>query len=181
MPLQSVVALWVIAIAIIAISWSGFALSLHFKQQELQQTETTLNEIEHQLQAVKSKLDAKQNKDKFVQQLKNIEQEIAHKQQVYGYLAATQTLSSMDYSQVMIDLARYHVPNIWLTRVSFAEQKVTLQGLANQSGQLPIWLSNLKQSSYFSGKEFSVLEFADKDGVSEFNVATEVAVTKGQP
>ncbi|MFK3866227.1 PilN domain-containing protein [Pseudoalteromonas rhizosphaerae] len=175
MPLQSVLALWGIALFVIAISWGGFALSVHFNQIEAQQTELTLNEMSTQLQAVKAKLDEKQNKDQFVKQLKKMEQEIAHKQQVFGYLEAAQTLSSMDYSQVMLDLARYHVASIWLTQVTFSEQTVTLKGQASQSAQLPIWLSSLKQSRYFAGKEFSVLEFEDKNGLSEFNVATEVA------
>jgi len=181
LPLQGVLALWGIALFVIAISWGGFALSAYFNQLKAQQSESTLNEISNQLQVVKAKLDEKQNKDQFVKQLKKIEQEIAHKQQVFGYLDDAQTLSSMDYSQVMLDLARYHVANIWLTQITFSEQTMTLKGQASQSAKLPIWLSSLKQSRYFAGKEFSVLEFEDKDGLSEFNVATEVAAKEDQP
>jgi len=181
LPLQGVLALWGIALFVIAISWGGFALSAYFNQLKAQQSESTLNEISNQLQVVKAKLDEKQNKDQFVKQLKKIEQEIAHKQQVFGYLDDAQTLSSMDYSQVMLDLARYHVASIWLTQITFSEQTMTLKGQASQSAKLPIWLSSLKQSRYFAGKEFSVLEFEDKDGLSQFNVATEVAAKEEQP
>lgn len=181
LPLQGVLALWGIALFVIAISWGGFALSAYFNQLKAQQSESTLNEISNQLQVVKAKLDEKQNKNQFVKQLKKIEQEIAHKQQVFGYLDDAQTLSSMDYSQVMLDLARYHVASIWLTQITFSEQTMTLKGQASQSAKLPIWLSSLKQSRYFAGKEFSVLEFEDKDGLSEFNVATEVAAKEDQP
>ena len=50
-----------------------------------------------------------------------------------------------------------------------------LKGRTQQVKFLPIWLANLKQSSFFKGKEFSVLELSSSDGVSEFNVATELS------
>ena len=81
----------------------------------------------------------------------------------------------------MKELAKYHEPNIWLTKIQFVGQKVILQGQTLQSKYLPIWFNNLKQSPFFSDKEFSVLELSTQDGISKFNVATDLLHEEVKP
>jgi len=177
MPLQGVLVIWTIVAFIVTASWGGFTLQTQHNKTEKDGSQQRLDSLYVELEAIKIKLAEKQNKDRLVTKLKLIEQEIAHKQQIFSYLKVVNELSGTDYSRIMIDLARHHEPSIWLTELIFAGKKITLKGQTSESSQLPIWLSNLKQSPYFAGKEFSVLEFNKKeDGINEFNVSSELVV-----
>ncbi|MGB2707696.1 PilN domain-containing protein [Pseudoalteromonas nigrifaciens] len=173
--LQNMLMLWGGALIIIAIVWSLYAYKEHANHILLQQSKVQLKQAKTQLEVVKQQLADKQNKTLLISELKTLQQEIQHKQQVFSYLAQTSAQSKTDYAEVMRDLAQYHESNIWLTEIQFIGQKVTLHGQTLQSKYLPIWFSNLKQSTFFADKEFSVLELATEDGVSEFNVATDMS------
>ena len=182
MPFQGVLVIWAVVTFIIIASWGGFTLQTQHNETEKDESQQRLDSLYVELEAIKIKLAEKQNKDRLVVKLKSIEQEIAHKQQIFSYLKVVNELSATDYSRIMIDLARYHESSIWLTELIFAGKKITLKGHTFQSSQLPIWLNNLKQSPYFTGKEFSVLEFNEKeDGINEFNVSSELVVKGNSP
>ena len=133
------------------------------------------------MQIAKEQLAEKQNKTLLVDELKALQQEIEHKQQFFNYLEKSSEQSITDYADVMKELAKYHEPNIWLTKIQFVGQKVILQGQTLQSKYLPIWFNNLKQSPFFSDKEFSVLELSTQDGISKFNVATDLLHEEVKP
>lgn len=179
-PLKSVLATWCMVTLLVLIVWGGYAYNEFNQQQLINDKQATLQVLGNQLSKTKKVLEEKQNKVLLIKELKTIEQEIAHKQQVFSYLTKASELTSTDYAQVMKDLAQFHQPSVWLTEFSLQGAKVTIKGQTLHSDQLPIWLSSLKQSRYFSGKAFSVLEFTNTAGLNEFMVASESA-DKEQP
>ncbi|WP_226929025.1 PilN domain-containing protein [Pseudoalteromonas distincta] len=180
-PLSGMITLWLGALLIIAITWAFYSYKTYSNKLDLEQNKEYLKQGKAQLEVVKQQLAEKQNKALFINELKTLQQEVLHKQQIFTYLELSTDQSATDYAQVMQDLAKYHEPNIWLTHIKFAGKSVTLQGQVSQSKFLPIWFSNLKQSSFFIDKEFSVLELSTQDGVSKFNVATDLSDEGGRP
>ena len=180
-PLSGMITLWLGALLIIAITWAFYSYKTYSSELDLEQNRQYLKQGKAQLEVVKQQLAEKQNKALFINELKTLQQEVLHKQQIFTYLELSTDQSTTDYAQVMQDLAKYHEPNIWLTHIKFAGKSVTLQGQVSQSKFLPIWFSNLKQSSFFIDKEFSVLELSTQDGVSKFNVATDLSDEGGRP
>ena len=180
-PLSGMLTLWLGALLIIAITWAFYSYKTYSNKLDLEQNRQYLKQGKAQLEVVKQQLAEKQNKALFINELKTLQQEVLHKQQIFTYLELSTDQSTTDYAQVMQDLAKYHEPNIWLTHIKFAGKSVTLQGQVSQSKFLPIWFSNLKQSSFFIDKEFSVLELSTQDGVSKFNVATDLSDEGDRP
>ena len=180
-PLSGMITLWLGALLIIAITWAFYSYKTYSNKLDLKQNKEYLKQGKAQLEVVKQQLAEKQNKALFINELKTLQQEVLHKQQIFTYLELSTDQSTTDYAQVMQDLAKYHKPNIWLTHIKFAGKSVTLQGQVSQSKFLPIWFSNLKQSSFFIDKEFSVLELSTQDGVSKFNVATDLSDEGDRP
>ncbi|QCU76022.1 PilN domain-containing protein [Pseudoalteromonas sp. LC2018020214] len=175
------ITLWLGALLIIAITWAFYSYKTYSNKLDLEQNKEYLKQGKAQLEVVKQQLAEKQNKALFINELKTLQQEVLHKQQIFTYLELSTDQSATDYAQVMQDLAKYHEPNIWLTHIKFAGKSVTLQGQVSQSKFLPIWFSNLKQSSFFIDKEFSVLELSTQGGVSKFNVATDLSDEGDRP
>lgn len=180
-PLSGMITLWLGALLIIAITWAFYSYKTYSSELDLEQNRQYLKQGKAQLEVVKQQLAEKQNKTLFINELKTLQQEVLHKQQIFSYLEQSSDQSATDYAQVMHDLAKYHEPNIWLTHIKFVGQSVTLQGQTSQSKFLPMWFNNLKQSLFFIDKEFSVLELSTKDGLSEFNVATDLADKGAKP
>ena len=180
-PLSGMITLWLGALLIIAITWAFYSYKTYSSELDLEQNRQYLKQGKAQLEVVKQQLAEKQNKTLFINELKTLQQEVLHKQQIFSYLEQSSDQSATDYAQVMHDLAKYHEPNIWLTHIKFVGQSVTLQGQTSQSKFLPIWFDNLKQSPFFIDKEFSVLELSTQDGVSTFNVATDLSDEGDKP
>ena len=180
-PLSGMITLWLGALLIIAITWAFYSYKTYSSELDLEQNRQYLKQGKAQLEVVKQQLAEKQNKTIFINELKTLQQEVLHKQQIFSYLEQSSEQSATDYAQVMHDLAKYHEPNIWLTHIKFVGQSVTLQGQTSQSKFLPIWFDNLKQSPFFIDKEFSVLELSTQAGVSEFNVATDLSDEGDKP
>ncbi|WP_231614073.1 PilN domain-containing protein [Pseudoalteromonas sp. NZS71_1] len=180
-PLSGMITLWLGALLIIAITWAFYSYKTYSSELDLEQNRQYLKQGKAQLEVVKQQLAEKQNKTLFINELKTLQQEVLHKQQIFSYLEQSSDQSATDYAQVMHDLAKYHEPNIWLTHIKFIGQSVTLQGQTSQSKFLPIWFDNLKQSPFFIDKEFSVLELSTQAGVSEFNVATDLSDEGDKP
>ncbi len=180
-PLSGMITLWLGALLIIANTWAFYSYKTYSSELDLEQNRQYLKQGKAQLEVVKQQLAEKQNKTLFINELKTLQQEVLHKQQIFSYLEQSSEQSATDYAQVMHDLAKYHEPNIWLTHIKFVGQSVTLQGQTSQSKFLPIWFDNLKQSPFFIDKEFSVLELSTQAGVSEFNVATDLSDEGDKP
>ncbi|WP_240916827.1 PilN domain-containing protein [Pseudoalteromonas sp. Z1A8] len=180
-PLSGMITLWLGALLIIAITWAFYSYKAYSSELDLEQNRQYLKQGKAQLEVVKQQLAEKQKKTLFINELKTLQQEVLHKQQIFSYLEQSSNQSATDYAQVMQDLAKYHEPNIWLTHIKFVGQSVTLQGQVSQSKSLPMWFNNLKQSPFFIDKEFSVLELSTKDGLSEFNVATDLTDKGAKP
>ncbi|KPZ55795.1 MULTISPECIES: PilN domain-containing protein [Pseudoalteromonas] len=174
-PFKGMLVLWLATLCVVALTWLFYLYEEHKSLQLVTQSEAYLTHTQQQLSVVKQRLADKQNKSHLIDELKVLQQEILHKQQVFDYLENTSMHTKTDYADVMHDLAAYHEPQIWLDQIKFEGQKVMLKGRTQQAKFLPIWLANLKHSSFFKGKEFSVLELSSRDGVSEFNVATELS------
>ncbi|MBQ4832647.1 PilN domain-containing protein [Pseudoalteromonas sp. MMG010] len=180
-PLALLLGTWLAAFVFVFIVWGGYFFQQNIQSSLSIQSINELAQAKLKLQKLKTQLSDKQYKQPLIEQLRSLQQEQLHKRQIFAYLADASTQAITDYAQVMQDLARYHEPNVWLTRLQFSGQKILLQGHVSESKYLPLWFSNLHKSSFFIDKEFSVVEFSqDGDGMS-FNVATDISTIEVKP
>ncbi|WP_338362656.1 PilN domain-containing protein [uncultured Pseudoalteromonas sp.] len=179
-PFKGMLLLWLATLFVVALTWLFYLYEERTSQQLLTQSQAYLKHTQQQLSVVKQQLADKQNKSHLIDELKVLQQEILHKQQVFDYLEHTSMHTKTDYADVMRDLAMYHEPQIWLAQIKLDGQKIILKGYTQQANFLPTWLTNLKQSSFFKGKEFSVLALSNHDGISEFKVATQLSVSEAE-
>lgn len=138
--------------------------ALKAEQVIAEQQQASLNQLQAQLEQ-------KQNKSKYAQELKIIESEIAHKKLMFDFIAERSEADAVYFASVMTDLARFHDSRIWLTEFKLSHGNVKLAGVAQNASALPYWLDSLKQSDFFSGQSFSVMEFEQKNSAVSFTIA----------
>ena len=138
--------------------------ALKAEQLRAEQQQTSLGQLQVQLEQ-------KQNKSKFAQDLKIIESEIAHKRLMFDFISARSKADAVYFANVMTDLARFHDNRIWLTEFKISHGNIKLAGVAQNASALPHWLDGLKQSDFFSGQSFSVMEFEQKNNTVLFTLA----------
>ncbi|MBE0364898.1 hypothetical protein PULV_a3185 [Pseudoalteromonas ulvae UL12] len=134
------------------------------EQYVAEQQQSSLNQLQ-------AELEQKQNKSKLAQELKLIENEITHKKLMFDFISSRSEADAVYFANVMTDLARFHDNRIWLTEFKINPDNVTLAGMAENASVLPHWLDNLKQSDFFSGQSFSVMEFEQKNNTVMFTLA----------
>ena len=100
-----------------------------------------------------------------------IKDEITHKKLMFDFISSRSEADAVYFANVMTDLARFHDNRIWLTEFKINPDNVTLAGMAENASVLPHWLDNLKQSDFFSGQSFSVMEFEQKNNTVMFTLA----------
>ena len=106
-PLSGMITLWLGALLIIAITWAFYSYKTYSSELDLEQNRQYLKQGKAQLEVVKQQLAEKQNKTLFINELKTLQQEVLHKQQIFSYLEQSSEQSATDYAQVMHDLAKY--------------------------------------------------------------------------
>lgn len=138
--------------------------ALKTEQYLAEQQQLSLNQLQ-------AELEKKQNKSKFAQELKLIENEITHKKLMFDFISSRSEADAVYFANVMTDLARYHDNRIWLTEFKINHGNLKLAGMAQNASVLPHWLDSLKQSNFFAGQSFSVMEFEQKNNTVLFTLA----------
>lgn len=141
---------------------------------ELTQVKRKLTQQTAQVNELQAALAVKQDKTFLSQQLNKLKKEYQHKGMMLKYISGKNNEDKISYADVMSDLAQFHHSDVWLTQFEFMNHEIELKGLTQSPSKLPYWFDGLKQSVFFSGKSFSVLEFTHVDEQSkvEFRVAT---------
>ena len=142
-PFKVMLALWLVTLCVVALTWLFYLDEEHKSLQLVTQSEAYLTNTEQQLSVVKQRLADKQNKSHLIDELKVLQQEILHKQQVFDYLENTSMHTKTDYADVMRDLAAYHEPQIWLSQIKFDGQKIINESMPGVVTQMASKLEGL--------------------------------------
>ncbi|MFY8273763.1 PilN domain-containing protein [Pseudoalteromonas sp. SSDWG2] len=174
LPLTLVVKL----VAVVTVVVAAF-IALEFWQ--LKQVESQLVQKQRELSLLQETVSILDMQLTLHRDVSELEKEL-HKQQnrvqsrneLIHYLSGKDTDDSLLYSDFMADLSRYHNSNLWLTEIQLKAPQLQLVGQTPRPSELAVWLNGLKQSPYFQGRAFSVLEFDTEDDIKQFRVSTDV-------
>ncbi len=160
---------FVVVLCIALQSWR-----LDSTQQQLVDTQNKVTSLRNSTKVLNEQLQKHRDVAELELQLSKQQQRVKNRLELIDYLQSGGTNQVANYSDFMSDLARYHNEHLWLTDISVAAQHLQLQGQTLQPSVIASWLNGLKQSRYFSGKEFSVLEFEKREELREFRVSTQL-------
>ena len=174
LSLNNIALSWVIVL-VVCIGYMSILMYVNNDlTKELTKVKSKLAQQTAQVNELQAALAVKQDKTFLSQQLNKLKKEYQHKEMMLKYISEKNNENNISYADVMSDLAQFHHSDVWLTQFQFINHEIELKGLTQSPSKLPYWFDGLKQSPFFSGKSFSVLEFTHVDEQSQvkFRVAT---------
>ena len=144
-------------------------------QAQLEQVKLEFNVSKAELDTLEARHADYKPSPRLMTKLERLEQELNGKRFLSQHLRGRTAPVEQTYSQVMIDLARLHSDNLWVTNMNFEEDKVNIRGFALDALAVPSWLNGLQQSPYFSGKSFALMNLSNEtnaQGLIEFEIST---------
>lgn len=135
-------------------------------QYQLQQQQLQTNKIQaavqqksEELANLQQALDNRQPEQALLQQVEQLNTEIAQKQQLLQYLTADQQAQPPQYAAVLQQLSAQDLPQFWLRSFRLGKAGVEFDGVTRNAALVPQWLRQLGQSPQFSGQQFSAVSF----------------------
>lgn len=108
-------------------------------------------------------------------QVQKLQNEARDKGLLLEELRGREQLKNQGFSMLMEDLALNHVDGVWLTRISINEQKIRMEGATIESSKVPFWVSQLRDSNYFTGRSFAGARmFRDDEDNLNFVISSEL-------
>lgn len=141
-------------------------------------TKSTQNQYNNQKRVLDSLTDMRDNRAQdaaLLAAVEKLQSEVRDKKLLLDELRGREQLKNQGFSTLMFDLAESHVPDIWLTRISINESKIRLEGSTLESSKVPLWVSNLRDSSYFAGRSFAGAKmFRDDEDDLNFVISSDL-------
>ena len=101
--------------------------------------------------------------------------DIEIKQTIVDELASREAQKSHGFSDLMLDLAKNHQQQLWLTRIRMESGRLHIEGSALDSAAVPIWVSQLGEADYFNGREFAAARmYRDEEQQLNFVLSSEL-------
>lgn len=155
LSLSIVIILWTFTLILMLSSNFYFSSNQQVLQQELNQIDKRNNQQNALLTALQDELKNVKADPELMSQVAKQQQMASLKKRVYNELVGQEKSKTTGFATLMLDLAKNHHSDIWLTRLYLNDKNVTIEGAASQSASIPIWVNNLGSASYFKGQEFS--------------------------
>tara|TARA_B100000700_G_scaffold45646_1_gene47768 strand:- start:44 stop:637 length:594 start_codon:yes stop_codon:yes gene_type:complete len=174
LPLALVVKIFIAAFVVLAVVIALQVWRNNHQQQQLQELTQQHSHLKAEVAELNKQLAQRRDTKNLQQQLEQQQRAEQHRLSLLAYLQGKGSGAPLSYSVLMNDLARYHNPQVWLTEINISQRHVQLQGKTAVPSEIAPWLKQLRNSNYFLGKEFSVLEFDQSDELRQFNVSTRI-------
>ena len=158
-----------------------FAISEHYhhKYRDIQvatrDIQQKYNQQTKMLKMLTNARDTRAQDPALVAQVQKLQNEARDKGLLLEELRGREQLKNQGFSMLMEDLALNHVDGVWLTRISINEQKIRMEGATVESAKVPFWVSQLRESNYFSGRSFAGARmFRDDQDKLNFVISSEL-------
>lgn len=174
LPLALVVKIFIAAFVVLAVVIALQVWRNNHQQQQLQELTQQHSHLKAEVAELNKQLAQRRDTKNLQQQLEQQQRAEQHRLSLLAYLQGKGSGAPLTYSALMNDLARYHNPQVWLTEINISQRHVQLKGKTAVPSEIAPWLKQLRNSNYFLGKEFSVLEFDQSDELRQFNVSTRI-------
>ena len=144
---------------LIAAATATLQYQLQQQQQQTQKTQAAVQQKSEELANLQQALDNRQPEQALLQQVEQLNTEIAQKQQLLQYLTADQQVQPPQYAAVLQQLSAQDLPQFWLRSFRLGKAGVEFDGVTRDAALVPQWLRQLGQSPQFSGQHFSTVSF----------------------
>lgn len=173
-------------LSFVAVMWAVslgalFAVSHHYQERyDDLQTRTKDTQAEHRnrkatLQTFIAARDKRAQDQSLVNRVDKLTGESRDKQLLLDELKGREQLKNQGFSTLMLDLSERHINGMWLTRININEQKVRIEGGAQDSAMVPSWVSQLRDSEYFTGRNFAGARmFRDDEDLLNFVISSDL-------
>ena len=116
--------------------------------------------LQAQSNDLQKQLDSRKPDAKLQQENRQLESRLQMRQQALVQLRSEGQSTGAGYTPQLVALAHQSNPGVWLTRIQFASDQLTLEGRTVGADKLPSWLDGLRKEQSFSGTHFSVFDVA---------------------
>ena len=107
--------------------------------------------------------------------IENTARQISARKKVLNFVDANRFGSGQGFSEFLVALSNLHVDNIWLNRISLAENFVRIGGSALNATEVPPYFDSFSVEPIFKGKRFDLFKLSrasDSDWKVDFEIAT---------
>ncbi|UAA39084.1 PilN domain-containing protein [Paraneptunicella aestuarii] len=155
MTLNFMLFIWGVSILVMFIFAEHFQERYLATQKRTQTIQTDYNTKKTLLETLTKARDNRAQDPVLLESVKRLQDEERAKYLLLSELKGREQMKNQGFSVLMKDLAENHIPDIWLTRISISEQKIWIEGGALKSEKVPVWVSQLRESDYFRGRDFA--------------------------
>lgn len=166
--------------AIVFVIWIS-VISMDIEQAKNDLAEMEAKNTQAQLLLTKLQGDLVKHNDKatFNDQKLNLDKKLKAKLMLWEGVGKRLQTTTTDYYLVLKELTEHHDHELWLSKFSFNDKVAIFEGFALDSSAVTRWMTYLKASNSFQGREFSHLNVRSIDEeLMEFEIATSIALVK---
>jgi hypothetical protein len=136
-----------------------------------------INEL-NQASAELTKLSADSGID---EKIGRVSREVNARKKVLVFVSANQFGSGQGFSSYLVALSELSVNNVWLERISLAENYIRIQGSALKAESVPEYFGQFNEQAVFHGNRFNVFTLdrnEDTDWKVDFEIATSETINE---
>jgi hypothetical protein len=110
-----------------------------------------------------------------------VSREVNARKKVLVFVSANQFGSGQGFSSYLVALSELSVNNVWLERISLAENYIRIQGSALKAESVPEYFGQFNEQAVFHGNRFNVFTLdrnEDTDWKVDFEIATSETINE---
>ncbi|WP_018693867.1 PilN domain-containing protein [Algicola sagamiensis] len=161
-PLLLVIGIWASVGSIVFGTGYYFEQERDMWREQLEKEKASLKASEDGLTELQKRQAKYAPDEAIVEQRKKMEEELIGKRALLTYLRDKEKREETGYAAMMHDIARLHVPGLWLKEIQIEDKNMRFFGHATSATAVPQWLKNLKGSEHFSGRQFAAMELKEE-------------------
>lgn len=146
---------WLLCIIFVGLVTYFYQSSYSEIQQNTRKVQQQHNSQKSLLDTLTAARDKRVQDPKLLAQVDKLQGELRAKQLLLNELQGREQLKNQGFSLLMKDLAEQHIQEIWLTRININERLIRVEGGSVDSSKVPFWVSRLKNTEYFEGRDFA--------------------------
>ena len=142
---------------------------------ERNQAQSVVDDRQDILEELTSAVTSREQDADLVASLSLTQDELALKQRLLSEVKGRENLKSKGFSVLLLDLARYHEPELWLTSIAVDQENMRFAGQAADSTSVPKWVKQLGNASSFKGHEFAGTRVYRQDNQLHFVLSSQLS------
>lgn len=174
---------WIVVVLSICLSASFIAFQhyqIFIKNQNLQSLQTRVNQQQQNINELSETLANRSSDPELKRKLLNLTKETKEQSRLLNHIKDLSILQQRSFSSLFDALANSHNRDLWLTDFEVKPAELMLKGQLSKPKALPVWISQLSQTGFFQGQEFSEASVNKNDEQLMFSLSSKTALNNTQ-